>query len=48
MRGVRHERNGCQLDGIHYPQEGEIRAVTHYEHRRDFGVSSGYPSRENA
>ena len=43
VRGVRHERDGCQLDGIHYPQEGEIRAVTHYEHRQDFGVSSGYP-----
>jgi hypothetical protein len=23
VRGVRHERDGCQLDGIHYPQEGE-------------------------
>ncbi len=47
VRGLRRERNGCQLDGIHYPQypvdlrlratyrqEGEIRAVTHYEHRR--------------
>jgi len=48
VRGVRHERDGCQLDGIHYPQEGEIRAVTHYEHRRDFGVSSGYPQQSIA
>ena len=41
VRGVRHERDGCQLDGIHYAQEGEIRAVTHYEHRRGFGVRAG-------
>ena len=41
VRGVRHERDGCQLDGIHYPQEDEIRAVTHYEHRRGFGVRAG-------
>jgi hypothetical protein len=52
VRGVRHERDGCQLGGIHYPhypvnlplratdrQEGEIRAVMHYEHRRGVGVA---------
>ena len=62
VRGARHERDGCQLDGIHYPeypvdldlplratyrQEGEIRAVTHYEHRRGFGVRAGPDGRED-